>query len=118
MRKCKPANVCFTQLTPNVTNVVVIARAAKDGGADGVTAINTVSGLMGLNSKGAPWPSVGRFVNNAMSAMKMFTLNVLQREQDYIRRCLRQRSPSHGPEGRLSHCQRAAGLSHHGDGGH
>ena len=29
-----------------------IARAAKEGGADGVTAINTVSGLMGLNSKG------------------------------------------------------------------
>ena len=30
----------------------LIARAAKEGGADGVTAINTVSGLMGLNSKG------------------------------------------------------------------
>ena len=35
-----------------MTNIVVIARAAKEGGADGVTAINTVSGLMGLNSKG------------------------------------------------------------------
>ena len=43
----------FAKLTPNVTNIVVIARAAKEGGADGVTAINTVSGLMGLNSKGA-----------------------------------------------------------------
>merc|ERR1712018_860672 len=41
----------FAKLTPNVTNIVVIARAAKEGGADGVTAINTVSGLMGLNSK-------------------------------------------------------------------
>ena len=31
----------------------------QQGGADGVTAINTVSGLMGLNSKGHAWPAVG-----------------------------------------------------------
>ena len=37
-----------------------LARAAKEGGADGVTAINTVSGLMGLNSKGKAWPAVGK----------------------------------------------------------
>jgi len=49
----------FAKLTPNVTNIVKIARAAQDGGADGVTAINTVSGLMGLNAKGNAWPSVG-----------------------------------------------------------
>ena len=36
-----------------------LARAAKEGGADGVTAINTVSGLMGLNAKGKAWPAVG-----------------------------------------------------------
>lgn len=29
------------------------------GGADGVTATNTVSGLMGLRADGSPWPSVG-----------------------------------------------------------
>lgn len=29
------------------------------GGADGVTATNTVSGLMGLSGKGIPWPHVG-----------------------------------------------------------
>lgn len=29
------------------------------GGADGVTATNTVSGLMGLKSDGTPWPAVG-----------------------------------------------------------
>merc|ERR1719220_3221520 len=50
----------FAKLTPNVTNIVVIARAAKEGGADGVTAINTVSGMMGLNSKGQAWPAVGK----------------------------------------------------------
>uniref|UniRef100_A0A0K2T590 Dihydropyrimidine dehydrogenase [NADP(+)] n=1 Tax=Lepeophtheirus salmonis TaxID=72036 RepID=A0A0K2T590_LEPSM len=48
----------FAKLTPNVTNIVDIAKAAKQGGADGVTAINTVSGLMGLNSKGVAWPNV------------------------------------------------------------
>ena len=42
-----------------MTNIVVIARAAKEGGADGVTAINTVSGLMGLNAKGHAWPAIG-----------------------------------------------------------
>ena len=34
----------FAKMTPNVTNIVVIATAAKEGGAAGVTAINTVSG--------------------------------------------------------------------------
>ena len=54
----------FAKLTPNVTNVVVIARAAREGGADGVTAINTVSGLMGLNSK----------VGNGMSQVRFALL--------------------------------------------
>uniref|UniRef100_A0A7N9D8R9 Dihydropyrimidine dehydrogenase [NADP(+)] n=1 Tax=Macaca fascicularis TaxID=9541 RepID=A0A7N9D8R9_MACFA len=49
----------FAKLTPNVTDIVSIARAAKEGGADGVTATNTVSGLMGLKSDGTPWPAVG-----------------------------------------------------------
>ncbi|XP_039195736.1 dihydropyrimidine dehydrogenase [NADP(+)] isoform X2 [Crotalus tigris] len=49
----------FAKLTPNVTNIVNIARAAQEGGADGVTATNTVSGLMGLKADGIPWPSVG-----------------------------------------------------------
>ena len=31
----------------------------QEGGADGCTAINTVSGLMGLNSKGKAWPAIG-----------------------------------------------------------
>ncbi|XP_023660318.2 dihydropyrimidine dehydrogenase [NADP(+)] [Paramormyrops kingsleyae] len=50
----------FAKLTPNVTNIVDIAQAAHEGGADGVTATNTVSGLMGLKADGTPWPSVGR----------------------------------------------------------
>lgn len=50
----------FAKLTPNVTDIVDIARAARDGGASGVTAINTVSGLMSLAADGTPWPAVGR----------------------------------------------------------
>ncbi|XP_061413884.1 dihydropyrimidine dehydrogenase [NADP(+)]-like isoform X2 [Lethenteron reissneri] len=49
----------FAKMTPNITNIVVIASAAKEGGADGVTATNTVSGLMGLRANGRPWPAVG-----------------------------------------------------------
>ncbi|KAM9487870.1 dihydropyrimidine dehydrogenase [NADP(+)] isoform 2-T2 [Clarias gariepinus] len=50
----------FAKLTPNVTNIVDIAKAAHEGGADGVTATNTVSGLMGLKADGCPWPGIGR----------------------------------------------------------
>ncbi|XP_050301908.1 dihydropyrimidine dehydrogenase [NADP(+)] [Anthonomus grandis grandis] len=49
----------FVKMTPNITDIVKIARAAKEGGAWGVSAINTVSGLMGLNSKGEAWPRIG-----------------------------------------------------------
>lgn len=49
----------FIKLTPNITDIVSIARAAHEGGADGVTAINTISGLMSLNASGVAWPNVG-----------------------------------------------------------
>lgn len=50
----------FAKLTPNVTEIRVIAKAAYEGGATGVTAINTISGLMGLKGNGEPWPGVGQ----------------------------------------------------------
>lgn len=50
----------FAKLTPNVTDIVEIAQAAKRGGADGVTAVNTVSGLMSIRPDGRPWPAVGK----------------------------------------------------------
>lgn len=50
----------FAKLTPNVTEIVDIAFAAKEGGADGVTATNTVSSLMGFRSDGSAWPAVGQ----------------------------------------------------------
>lgn len=50
----------FAKLTPNVTDIREIAQAAHEGGATGVTAINTVSALMGLNHEGVAWPNVGK----------------------------------------------------------
>jgi dihydroorotate dehydrogenase (NAD+) catalytic subunit len=35
----------FAKLTPNVTNIVPIARAAMEGGADGISAVNTLKGI-------------------------------------------------------------------------
>jgi dihydroorotate dehydrogenase (NAD+) catalytic subunit len=35
----------LTKLTPNVTNIAAIAKAAQDGGTDAVTCINTVLGM-------------------------------------------------------------------------
>lgn len=35
----------FAKLSPNVTDIAAIARAAEQGGADGVTAINTLIGM-------------------------------------------------------------------------
>ncbi|XP_058064202.1 LOW QUALITY PROTEIN: dihydropyrimidine dehydrogenase [NADP(+)] [Anopheles bellator] len=49
----------FVKLTPNITDIVAIAQAAKRGKADGVSAINTVQGLMSVRADGTPWPSVG-----------------------------------------------------------
>lgn len=49
----------FVKLTPNITDILSIAKAAYEGKADGVTAINTVSGLMRLYADATPWPAVG-----------------------------------------------------------
>uniref|UniRef100_A0A158R6B8 Dihydropyrimidine dehydrogenase [NADP(+)] n=1 Tax=Syphacia muris TaxID=451379 RepID=A0A158R6B8_9BILA len=49
----------FPKMTPNVTDIREIAKAAKEGGADGVTATNTVSVLMHLKADGTAWPAVG-----------------------------------------------------------
>ncbi|KAK6644995.1 hypothetical protein RUM43_001271 [Polyplax serrata] len=49
----------FVKLTPNITDILEIAKAAYEGQASGVSAINTVSGLMGIKANATPWPSVG-----------------------------------------------------------
>jgi dihydroorotate dehydrogenase subfamily 1 len=40
-----PDKAVLVKITPNVTDIAVVARAAEAGGADGVSAINTVLGI-------------------------------------------------------------------------
>jgi dihydropyrimidine dehydrogenase (NAD+) subunit PreA len=50
----------IAKLTPNVTDITLIARAAKENGADALSGINTVLGFMGVNLETLePKPSVG-----------------------------------------------------------
>ncbi|MDC7241633.1 MAG: NAD-dependent dihydropyrimidine dehydrogenase subunit PreA [Spirochaetales bacterium] len=52
----------IVKLTPNVTSVVEIAEAAKEGGADALAAINTVESLSGVDLKTlTPYPMVQGF---------------------------------------------------------
>ena len=47
----------FVKLTPNVTDIVPIARAAVRGGANAISAINTVESLIGIDIETAtPYP--------------------------------------------------------------
>jgi dihydropyrimidine dehydrogenase (NAD+) subunit PreA len=49
----------MVKLTPNVTDIVQIARACEEAGADAISAINTVSVLMGVDlDRLEPLPSV------------------------------------------------------------
>ncbi|KAG8240885.1 hypothetical protein J6590_099847 [Homalodisca vitripennis] len=50
----------FVKLTPNITDIVALAKAAKEGRASGVSAINTVQGLMSVDCEGVPYPAIGQ----------------------------------------------------------
>lgn len=43
--RARTAKPLFAKLSPNVTDITVIARAAQAGGADALTAINTLTGM-------------------------------------------------------------------------
>ncbi len=61
VRWCKAATrmPIFVKLTPNVTNILAPARAAKAGGADAVSLINTINSVMGVDlDTMAPLPTV------------------------------------------------------------
>ncbi|MFN8178655.1 MAG: NAD-dependent dihydropyrimidine dehydrogenase subunit PreA [bacterium] len=51
----------IAKLTPNVTDILDPARAAKEGGADAVSLINTIQSVMGVDlERLVPLPRVGR----------------------------------------------------------
>lgn len=50
----------IVKLTPNITNILMPAHAAKRGGADGVSLINTIQSVIGVDLDAmAPMPVVG-----------------------------------------------------------
>ena len=49
----------YPKLTPNVGNIEDLAAAAMEGGAAGVSLINTVFGISQITLSGHPWPQVG-----------------------------------------------------------
>jgi dihydropyrimidine dehydrogenase (NAD+) subunit PreA len=50
----------IVKLTPNVTDIVSLAKVAEESGADAITATNTLSGLAGIDLDTlAPLPTVG-----------------------------------------------------------
>ncbi len=50
----------IVKLTPNVTDVTYVARAARKGGADAISLINTINSIMAVDlDTFAPQPSVG-----------------------------------------------------------
>jgi len=52
----------LAKLTPNVTNIREIGRAVKRGGADGISLINTINSIMGVDVQNfTPKPNVGGF---------------------------------------------------------
>ena len=71
----------LVKLTPNVTNPVLIGRAAKAAGADGISLINTINSIMGINlDTFSPTPSVqgkGSHGGYCGPAVKPIALNMV-----------------------------------------
>jgi dihydropyrimidine dehydrogenase (NAD+) subunit PreA len=71
----------LVKLTPNVSDVTFIARAAKRGGADGVSLINTINSVMGVDlATWAPRPAVrgkGAHGGYCGPAVKPIALNMV-----------------------------------------
>src|SRR5205814_4377697 len=52
----------LVKLTPNITDIRTVARAAKMGGADGLSAINTINAIAGIDLDTlTPRPNVGGY---------------------------------------------------------
>jgi dihydropyrimidine dehydrogenase (NAD+) subunit PreA len=71
----------LVKLTPNVTDITAAARAAREGGADGIALINTINSLVGVElDTWEPRPAVrGRGTHGGYSgpAVKPIALNMV-----------------------------------------
>jgi dihydropyrimidine dehydrogenase (NAD+) subunit PreA len=72
----------IVKLTPNITDIRAVARAAKRGGADAVSAINTINSITGIDLETfTPRPDVGGFSSHGGycgPAVKPIALNMVQ----------------------------------------
>ena len=72
----------LVKLTPNITDIRAIARAAKRGGADGLSAINTINSITGVDLDTlVPRPDVGGKSSHGGycgPAVKPIALNMVQ----------------------------------------
>ena len=75
----------LVKLTPNITDIRTVARAAKRGGADGLSAINTINSITGIDLDTlAPRPNVdGKSSHGGYCgpAVKPIALNMVQQVQ-------------------------------------
>src|SRR5579871_5458166 len=75
----------LVKLTPNISDIRVVARAAKRGGADGLSAINTINSITGIDlDTFIPRPNVdGKSSHGGYCgpAVKPIALNMVQQVQ-------------------------------------
>jgi len=75
----------LVKLTPNISDIRVVARAAKRGGADGLSAINTINSITGIDlDTFVPRPNVdGKSSHGGYCgpAVKPIALNLVQQVQ-------------------------------------
>jgi dihydropyrimidine dehydrogenase (NAD+) subunit PreA len=80
--KEKARTPVLVKLTPNISDIRVIARAAKRGGADGLSAINTINSITGIDlDTFVPRPNVdGKSSHGGYCgpAVKPIALNMVQ----------------------------------------
>lgn len=79
----------LAKLTPNVTDIKAIARAVKRGGADGISLINTVNSVIGIDLNDlSPKPSVagmgthGGYGGPAVKPIALFMVGELARDKE------------------------------------
>lgn len=69
------------KITPQVTDIVEVAKAVKRGGADGITASNTIPSLLGIDIKNfEPYPTLfgqGSYSGLSGNAIKPITLRTI-----------------------------------------
>ncbi len=79
------------KLTPNVTDITAIGRAAVQGGADGIALINTVNSIMGIDLDTlTPIPSVrghgthGGYCGPAVKPIALHMVSALARDPEVV----------------------------------